>query len=432
MSSRTIVVLGSQWGDEGKGKLVDWLTHRADAVVRFQGGHNAGHTLVIGEEKTILHLIPSGILHEGVVSFIGQGVVVSPTALKKEIDMLIAKGVPVLERLRISLAATLVLPHHAALDQARERAKGKQAVGTTGRGIGPAYEDKIARRALRVVDLLDPTYFSEKLRELAAYHNFVLTNYFHESAIDPEAVIQEYLDLVPLLEPMMADVPAELEALRLAGKTILFEGAQGALLDVDHGTYPFVTSSTTTAGGVASGSGFGPRYLETILGITKAYCTRVGSGPFPTELEDDMGAFLRAKGNEFGSTTGRPRRCGWLDAVALRRSAQLNSFSGLCITKLDVLDEVEEIKICEAYRYQGKILHLPPVDARALAECEPIYKTMPGWLSNTAGCRFFDALPENAKRYLEVVSELVNVPIAMISTGPERSETIVLDQKLLD
>ena len=432
MSSRTVVVLGSQWGDEGKGKLVDWLTHQADAVVRFQGGHNAGHTLVIGEEKTILHLIPSGILHAGVMSFIGQGVVVSPPALKKEMDMLVAKGVPVADRLRLSLAATLVLPYHAALDQARERAKGKEAVGTTGRGIGPAYEDKIARRALRVVDLLDANYFSEKLRELAAYHNFILTQYFHEPAIDPESVIQEYLALVPLLAPMMADVPAELEALRVAGKTILFEGAQGALLDIDHGTYPFVTSSTTTAGGVASGSGFGPRYLETILGITKAYCTRVGSGPFPTELTDEMGEFLRAKGHEFGSTTGRPRRCGWLDVVALRRSAQLNSFSGLCITKLDVLDEVAELKICVGYRYKGAVLELPPVDARALAECEPIYRTIPGWQSSTAGCRSYDALPANAKRYLEEISALVNVPIAMISTGPERSETIVLDDKLLD
>ncbi len=427
MSNRTVVVLGSQWGDEGKGKIVDWLTHDAHAVVRFQGGHNAGHTLVIGTEKTVLHLIPSGILHAGVICYIGQGVVISPPALISEMDTLRSKQVPVAERLRISGAAVLVLPYHVALDKARELARGKKAVGTTGRGIGPAYEDKVARRALRIIDLAEPEGLLEKLREVADYHNFVLTQYFHQPAIAVEAVMDELMALAPRILPLMVDVPAELEQLRLAGKKIVFEGAQGALLDIDHGTYPYVTSSTTTAGGVASGSGFGPRHLETILGITKAYSTRVGSGPFPTELHDQTGEYLRSRGNEFGATTGRPRRCGWFDGVALRRSALVNSFSGLCITKLDVLDTLPEIRICVHYRYQGTVLDLPPVDSTLLEACEPVYETLPGWRSSTQGCRSYAALPQAAKDYLARLEVLTGVPIKMISTGPERSETIVLE-----
>ena len=427
---RTIVILGSQWGDEGKGKIVDWATDKADAVVRFQGGHNAGHTLVIGKERTVLHLIPSGILHEGVLSIIGQGVVVSPTALHEEICMLQARGVPVLERLRISTAAALVLPSHIALDKAREHAKGKNAVGTTGRGIGPAYEDKVARRAVRIGDLCHPGQFAEKLKEVLEYHNFILTQYFHVPAVDYDAVLTECLKMAEIIKPLMTDVPALLADLRIAGKTIIFEGAQGALLDIDHGTYPFVTSSTTTAGGVASGSGIGPLYLQSVLGVTKAYCTRVGAGPFPTELEDAMGEHLRTKGHEFGSTTGRPRRCGWFDAAALRRSAHINSLSGLCMTKLDVLDFLPELQIGVGYRYKGEVFSLPPVDSSILEACEPIYETMPGWQVSTQGCRVYADLPENAQRYLDRLAELTGVPIVMVSTGPERSETILLDNSI--
>jgi adenylosuccinate synthase len=421
-----MVVLGSQWGDEGKGKIVDYLTHKADVVVRFQGGHNAGHTLVIGQEKTVLHLIPSGILNSHVQNFIGQGVVISPEALVSEMAMLSEKGIPVASRLKVSQAASLVLPYHVALDKAREKARGTKAVGTTCRGIGPAYEDKVARRALRMVDFLNEARFLEKLNTLADYHNFVLQHYFGEPSISAESVFDACMALAPTLIPLLEDVPTALATLHQQGRRILFEGAQGALLDIDHGTYPFVTSSTTTAGGVSSGSGFGPRHISSILGITKAYCTRVGSGPFPTELFDRTGEYLRARGHEFGATTGRPRRCGWFDAVALRRSAQVNSFTGLCITKLDVLDELESLKLCVGYRLHGKTIDLPPIDSDDWAACEPIYETYPGWKTSTVGCTEYGALPKAAKQYLEALSEQTGVPIQMVSTGPERAEIIIV------
>ena len=368
-----VVVLGTQWGDEGKGKIVDLLTENASAVVRFQGGHNAGHTLVINGEKTVLHLVPSGILREGVECMIGNGVVLAPDALLKEITMLEARGVPARSRLKISEACQLILPYHIALDAAREKARGKQAIGTTGRGIGPAYEDKISRRGLRVGDLLNPEAFETKLRSIMEYHNFTLVNYFKCDAVDPDAVLAEAMQMAEMIKPMITDIPNRLTELRKAGKDVMLEGAQGTLLDIDHGTYPFVTSSSTTAGGACTGSGIGPRHLDYILGITKAYTTRVGSGPFPTELFDDVGAYLAKQGNEFGSTTGRPRRCGWYDAVSLRRAMHINSISGLCITKLDVLDGLETVRICTGYKLDGKLLDVPPVDTDAFERCEPVY-----------------------------------------------------------
>lgn len=424
--AKTIVILGSQWGDEGKGKIVDLLTEKANFVVRFQGGHNAGHTLVIDNNRMVLHLIPSGILHKGVKCILGQGVVISPSALLQEMDLLIEKGIPVEERLLISHAATLVLPYHVALDKAREKAQGEKAVGTTGRGIGPAYEDKIARRALRVIDLFDMDKFSKKLDELLAYHNFVLTNYYHLEPVSKEAILEEASIAAKRLKKLVVDVPALLAASYEDQATIVFEGAQGTLLDIDHGTYPYVTSSNTTAGGVATGSGFGPRYLQEIVGITKAYCTRVGGGPFPTELNDDVGKHLSSVGKEFGATTGRARRCGWFDAIMMRRSAILNSLSGLAITKLDVLDALDEIKICTGYRYQGEVIDVPPLEVDALAECVPVYESWPGWKSSTQGVQAWEGLPLAAQQYLNRISELVGVPIYMVSTGPERRETIML------
>jgi len=426
--AKTIVILGSQWGDEGKGKIVDLLTEKAHFVVRFQGGHNAGHTLVIDNNRMVLHLIPSGILHKGVKCILGQGVVISPRALLQEMDLLIAKGIPVEERLLISNAATLILPYHVALDQAREKAQGIKAVGTTGRGIGPAYEDKIARRALRIIDLFDLPKFSRKLDELLDYHNFVLKQYYQVEPIQKEVILEEASIAAERLKNLVVDVPALLAASFADNATIVFEGAQGTLLDIDHGTYPYVTSSNTTAGGVATGSGFGPRHLQEIIGITKAYCTRVGGGPFPTELNDDVGKHLSSVGKEFGATTGRPRRCGWFDVIMMRRSAILNSLSGLAITKLDVLDTLPEIKICTGYRYQDKVWEVPPVDVDALAECVPVYETWPGWKESTQGIQSWDALPQAAQRYLNRLSELVGVPIVMVSTGPERRETIMLKE----
>ncbi|MDR3476654.1 MAG: adenylosuccinate synthase [Gammaproteobacteria bacterium] len=423
---KSIVILGSQWGDEGKGKVVDLLMEQASVVARFQGGHNAGHTLVINGQKTILRLIPSGILHPHVHCLIGNGVVLSPTALLQEMGELQARGIAVEERLRISEACTLILPYHVALDQAREKARGKSAIGTTGRGIGPAYEDKVARRALRFGDLFDQKRFAEKLKEVMEYHNFVLKNYHHEEPLDYQQTLDSMLALVPQLEPMKADVSALLAAYRKQGKNILFEGAQGTLLDVDHGTYPFVTSSNTVAGAACVGTGFGPLYLDYILGITKAYTTRVGSGPFPTELQDETGQHLAKRGNEFGSVTGRPRRCGWLDMVIINRSIQLNSLSGLCITKLDVLDEMPEIRICTSYLLNGKTVTELPIEATDLAACEPVYEVMPGWQTSTIGAKSFDVLPENAQKYLLRIQELAGIPIDMISTGPERMETLVL------
>lgn len=425
-SGKSIVILGSQWGDEGKGKVVDLLVKHAAVVARFQGGHNAGHTLVINGEKTILRLIPSGILNKHVQCLIGNGVVLSPTALLQEIGELEKKGVDVKNRLRISESCTLILPYHVALDHARETARGKAAIGTTGRGIGPAYEDKIARRALRFGDLFDAKRFASKLEEVLDYHNFVLQNYHHHEPIDYQQVLENTLGLVPQLESMRADVSALLANYRQQGKNILFEGAQGTLLDVDHGTYPFVTSSNTVAGAACVGTGFGPCYLDYILGITKAYTTRVGSGPFPTELKDEVGAELAKRGNEFGSVTGRPRRCGWLDMVIVKRSIQLNSLSGLCITKLDVLDTFPTIKICTKYKLHGKDISELPIEATDLAACEPIYEELPGWQTSTVGIKTFEQLPKQAQNYLRRIEQLAEIPIDMISTGPDRDETIVL------
>jgi adenylosuccinate synthase len=429
---KSVVVIGTQWGDEGKGKVVDLLTDRASAVVRFQGGHNAGHTLVIGEQKTVLHLIPSGVLRENVQCLIGNGVVLSPEALLKELAMLEENGVPARERLRISEACPLILPYHIALDHAREKARGKQAIGTTGRGIGPAYEDKVSRRGLRLGDLFHRERFAAKLGEVLDYHNFALQHYFKTEPVNFNQVLDETLAMQDQLQPLVDDVTELLSQHQKAGNNIMFEGAQGALLDIDHGTYPFVTSSNTTAGGASTGTGMGPRYIDYVLGITKAYTTRVGSGPFPTELYDGVqlldvvGEHLARQGHEFGSTTGRPRRCGWFDAVALRRSAQINSVSGLCITKLDVLDGIDNIRICVGYKYNDEVRQTPPVGAEAFAAVEPVYEEMPGWKESTVGVKDYDQLPANAKSYLKRIEEVTEIPIDIISTGPERTETIIL------
>jgi len=424
--SKAIVILGSQWGDEGKGKIVDLITEKAQLVVRFQGGHNAGHTLVIDGKRIILHLIPSGILHPQVKCILGQGVVISPQALMEEMALLTAQGIPVAERLRLSAAATLVLPYHAALDKVREQKQGSKAVGTTCLGIGPAYEDKIARRALRVVDLFDLNRFAEKLESVLDYHNFMLTHYYQVAPIEKSLVLEEAQKCAPLFKDLVVDVPALLAKAHAEGATIVFEGAQGALLDIDHGTYPYVTSSNTTAGGVATGSGFGPRYLDEIIGVTKAYCTRVGGGPFPTELNDKVGKWLAEVGKEVGATTGRPRRCGWFDAVAMRRSAQLNSLTGLAITKLDVLDGLPEIKICTHYRCGEITFDVPPIESEKLSQCEAVYETCPGWEQSTRGVTTWEGLPKAAQNYLNRLVDLVKVPITMISTGADRRETIRL------
>jgi adenylosuccinate synthase len=423
---KNIIVLGTQWGDEGKGKIVDLLTEDVAAVVRFQGGHNAGHTVVIEGKKTVLHLIPSGILHNGVECLIGNGVVLSPHALMEEIEMLESNNIPARSLIKISEACTLILPYHIALDQAREKAKRKDAIGTTGRGIGPAYEDKVARRALRVGDLLNYECLAKKLKEILEYHNFMLTNYYHCDAIDYQTCLDDIRNLAKQLIPMIADTGSRLSELYQQGKNLLFEGAQGTLLDIDHGTYPYVTSSNTTAGGAATGTGFGPCHFDYVLGITKAYTTRVGSGPFTTELHDDIGKHIAKVGNEFGATTGRPRRCGWFDAVALRRSAQINSLTGLCITKLDVLDALETIKICIGYEYDGKTIDMPPIGAEAFARCKPIYEEHPGWQTSTVGVKEYKDLPGKACDYLDRLAEVTGVPIDIISTGPDRVETIVL------
>jgi len=423
---KNVVVLGTQWGDEGKGKIVDLLTEEASAVVRFQGGHNAGHTLVIDGKKTVLHLIPSGILRDGVDCVIGNGVVLAPDALLEELEMLEIEGVPASERLMLSEACQLILPYHVALDMAREVARGNEAIGTTGRGIGPAYEDKISRRGLRLGDLLDTARFTEKLKEVMEYHNYMLKNYFNAEEVSYEKVLEESLIMAEKLRPMVVDVPNMLHKLRKAGKNIMFEGAQGTLLDIDHGTYPYVTSSSTTAGGACTGSGVGPKNLDYILGITKAYTTRVGSGPFPTELFDDIGAHIAEVGHEQGATTGRDRRCGWLDAVALRRAMQINSITGICVTKLDVLDEVETIKICTAYELDGVEMEVPPINTTDFARCTPIYEEHPGWMSKTFGITKYDDLPEKAKAYLKRMEELLEVPADIISTGPDRDHTMIL------
>ncbi|KRT54709.1 adenylosuccinate synthase [endosymbiont of Ridgeia piscesae] len=422
---KNVVVIGTQWGDEGKGKVVDLLTDKASAVVRFQGGHNAGHTLVIDGEQTVLHLIPSGVLREGVRCLIGNGVVLSPVALLEELEMLEKAGVPARERMGISESCPLILPYHIALDGAREKARGKKAIGTTGRGIGPAYEDKVSRRGIRLGEIFDEAHITSRLKEVMDYHNFALKNLFNFDTVDYQQVLDQLLAQAEQLKPLVEDVTGTLHQLRRAGKSVMFEGAQGALLDIDHGTYPYVTSSNTTAGGAASGSGVGPRYLDYVLGIVKAYTTRVGAGPFPTELFDEDGEHLGVKGHEFGATTGRKRRCGWLDAVALNRSLDINSVSGICITKLDVLDGMERVKICVAYKLDGKEVTTPPVGADRFEQCEPIFIEMPGWQESTVGVVSYDALPQAARNYLAKIEELTETPIDIISTGPDRNQTII-------
>jgi adenylosuccinate synthase len=423
--NKNVVVLGTQWGDEGKGKIVDLLTDKASAVVRFQGGHNAGHTLVIEGQKTALHLIPSGILREGVQCIIGNGVVVSPEALLTEIAMLEAKGIPVFERLKLSHACPVIFPFHIALDLAREKKRGAQKIGTTGRGIGPAYEDKVARRGLRIGDLFSQD-LEVKLREVMDYHNFTLTQYYGEEAIDVAQTLKLAQSWAKILKPITLDTVGLIHGIRESGGSLMFEGAQGSLLDIDHGTYPFVTSSNTTAGGVASGSGMGPLYLDYILGITKAYTTRVGSGPFPTELSCEVGQHLAEKGHEFGTTTGRARRCGWFDAALVRHSIRINSISGICLTKLDVLDGLEEVKICVGYKNaQGEQVDFPE-SSEAFEQVEPVYESLPGWSETTFGAQSLDQLPENAKRYIQFIEDKIGAPIDIISTGPDRVETIVL------
>jgi adenylosuccinate synthase len=422
---RFVVVIGTQWGDEGKGKIVDLLTEQASAVARFQGGHNAGHTLIVGGEKTVLSLIPSGILRPQVTCFIGNGVVLSLEALLREADMLVARGVPVFDRLRIAPNCPLILSSHVALDRAREQARGANAIGTTGRGIGPAYEDKVARRALRVADLFQRERFAAKLGEVLDFHNFVLQHYFKQPAIEFQKILDEHLAMAERVKPLVTDVTQELQALRDAGANVMFEGAQGAMLDVDLGTYPFVTSSNTTAGFAGTGTGLGPRNFDYVLGIVKAYTTRVGAGPFPTELFDETGEYLQRVGQEFGAVTGRRRRCGWFDAVALRRSVIHSSISGLCMTKLDVLDGLDSIRVCTGYRVAGSVSTMPPLLVEGFGDVEPVYEEMPGWKGTTFGVTDEAGLPEEARAYLARIEALVGVPIDVISTGPDRAQTIV-------
>ncbi len=425
--SNNVVVLGTQWGDEGKGKIVDLLTERAKYVVRYQGGHNAGHTLVIDGEKTVLHLIPSGILRENVVSIIANGVVLSPEALMKEMTQLEERGILVRSRLLLSEACPLILPYHIALDNAREKARGEKAIGTTGRGIGPAYEDKVARRGLRVGDLFDKKAFAQKLKEIIEYHNFQLVNYYKVEPVDYQKTLDDIMAIADILTGMVVDVSDLLYKATQKGELVMFEGAQGTLLDIDHGTYPYVTSSNTTAGGVATGSGLGPRYVGYVLGIIKAYSTRVGAGPFPTELFDETGDFLREKGQEFGATTGRSRRTGWLDIIAIRRAVQINSLSGFCMTKLDVLDGLKEVKVCVGYRLpNGEVIETTPLAADDWEGIEPIYESMPGWNESTFGVKDKAQLPQAALNYIKRVEELTGVPVDIVSTGPDRSETIIL------
>ncbi len=429
--AKNIVVIGSQWGDEGKGKLVDLLTDNVSAVVRFQGGHNAGHTLVIEGEKTVLHLIPSGILREHVQCLIGNGVVLSPEALLKEMTELESNGIPVRKRLKISAACPLILPYHIALDQARERRRGKAAIGTTGRGIGPAYEDKVARRGLRLGDLIDEQSFINKLEEVMRFHNFSLINYYQSAPVSFELVRDQILAMRDVLLPLIADIPHLLQQYSEAGDNVMFEGAQGALLDIDHGTYPYVTSSNTTAGGSAAGAGVGPCHIDYVLGITKAYATRVGAGPFPSELLDEegkvneIGQYLADKGHEVGATTGRDRRCGWLDMVALNRACWISSITGLCLTKLDVLDGLDTIRLCIGYQRNGKAVDILPLSADEFEGCEPQYIDMPGWTESTLGVTDFEKLPANAQAYINKVESLAGVPIDIVSTGPDRVETII-------
>jgi adenylosuccinate synthase len=430
---RNVVVVGTQWGDEGKGKVVDWMTDHAQAVVRFQGGHNAGHTLVIKGVKTALQLIPSGIMRDGVACYIGNGVVVDPTHLLGEIERLEKAGVEVRSRLFISESCPLILPFHVEADRAREalrESSGSGKIGTTGKGIGPAYEDKVARRALRVQDLKHPERFAKKLKELLDLHNFALTGYLNAQALEFQPIFDQAMKMAEVIKPMMADVGYLLHKAHLAGQNILFEGAQGTLLDIDHGTYPYVTSSNCVAGNAAAGAGVGPQMLQYMLGITKAYTTRVGSGPFPTELEWEkegtVGYHLATVGQEKGTVTGRARRCGWLDAAALKRSIIINGITGLCMTKLDVLDGLTEIKMCVGYELNGKTVDILPLDGDEINACTPIYETFAGWTETTFGATSWDALPLNARRYLERIREVIGAPIDMVSTGPDREHTILL------
>jgi adenylosuccinate synthase len=424
---KSVVVLGTQWGDEGKGKIVDLLTEKARNVVRFQGGHNAGHTLVIGGKKTVLHLLPSGILRQGVTCVIGNGVVLSPTALLKEIDEVAQQGIDATASLRISSACPLILPYHIALDQARELKKGAGKIGTTGRGIGPAYEDKVARRGIRLGELLHEKHFADKLAEVLEYHNFSLTEYYGVAPIDYQEVLTTSLQMAERIRPMVCDTIDLLHSARKRGENILFEGAQGSLLDIDHGTYPFVTSSNTTAGGTATGSGYGPLYLDYVLGITKAYTTRVGSGPFPTELFDKVGEQLFTKGKEIGASTGRNRRCGWFDAAAVKLAIRINSVSGICLTKLDVLDGLDTVKVCVGYKGVNSDSMSCLTSFDSYNTLEPIYEELPGWQDSIFGIRSLDALPENARRYIRFIEEKIEAPVAIISTGPDRDETIMLE-----
>jgi adenylosuccinate synthase len=422
---RNVVVIGTQWGDEGKGTIVDLLAERAHTVVRFQGGHNAGHTLVIDGEKTVLHLIPSGILREGVTCLIGNGVVVSLPALIEEMDGLVARQVPVAERLKLSPACPVILSSHIALDNARETARGQEAIGTTGRGIGPVYEDKIARRAIRIADLFEPVILEERVTKLLDLHNFLLQNYYNVDPVNTSRELDQLAEYAVRIKPLVADVTELLRDMQDDGRSVLFEGAQGTMLDIDLGTYPYVTSSNTTVGSAFTGTGMGPAPVDYVLGIVKAYTTRVGAGPFPTELSDDMGQHLASIGAEFGSTTGRPRRCGWFDAVSLRRAVFMNSLTGLCITKLDVLDGLGEIKICVGYRLDGELSDAPPLLMERYGECEPVYETMPGWQTVTSGVTSYDDLPATAQDYLTRLEEILKTPVDIVSTGPGREAVIV-------
>jgi adenylosuccinate synthase len=422
-----VVIVGTQWGDEGKGKIVDLLAPQADLIVRFQGGHNAGHTVVVGQEQFVLHLVPSGILHPGKIGIIGNGIVIDPAALLEEVDGLTARGIDLHGRLFISHRAHLIMPYHKAIDKESEKLKGARKIGTTGRGIGPAYADKMARVGLRVADLLDPDLFRQKLTGSLAEMNYVLGRLYSVKGFDLDVVCREYLGYAERLNAYIADTGDVLNDAIAAGRRVLFEGAQGTLLDVDHGTYPFVTSSSATAGGAATGSGVGPTRIDRVMGVAKAYSTRVGEGPFPTELsEEDGGGALRARGQEFGATTGRPRRCGWFDAVVVRYAVRINGLSGLAITKLDVLDECSDIKICTSYECRGNRLSTIPAVAEHYDECRPVYETMPGWKQSTEGITRYEDLPPNAKRYLERLSGLVGCPLDIVSTGSKRDQTIVI------
>ncbi len=424
--AKNVVIVGTQWGDEGKGKIVDRLTQNIDAVVRFQGGHNAGHTLVIKGKKTVLHLIPSGVLHPNVQCLIGNGVVLSPYALQEEVAFLESGDIDVCSRLRISGACPLILPYHVALDQARESASGKSAIGTTGRGIGPAYEDKVARRSIRIVDLLDTENLRSKVSSVLEYHNSILVNYFKKEPLEIDDFYPDLLKVADFIAPLCADVTQIIHDIQSNQGSILFEGAQGTLLDIDQGTYPYVTSSNTTSATAATGSGAGVTDIDYVMGVAKAYTTRVGGGPYPTELHDDCGARLAKRGNEFGATTGRPRRCGWLDIVALRRACLINGITGICITKLDVLDGMEQVKLCVAYDIDGEISKVPPVSIESWQKIVPVYDTFPGWTQATQGVTEYAKLPDAAKSYLKAIEKLIDTPIHIISTGPERDESIVL------